>query len=232
MMQLSCFSMAMFTLDWSGRLLFSPSVELLSWLLYGGSFLMLSSAGVILAKRFGEAWLKSLSTTLKSWRSSGVGRSSQSSHSPNLKKGENPTKTTSKGWARFAAVLFCVGFCAGATVMAMWPRPERVTLYGLRVQRVLPPDSADMISPATGPLRADFCPENKFYRLLPKAGYAVCRMVYTNRGCLDISPSGGNSLTWVKNRAGSTATLSDSDTFEPWPNCVKDEPIAGVQGGQ
>lgn len=100
--------------------------------------------------------------------------------------------------------------------------------YGLRVQKVLPPDSLSLVSPETGPFRADFCPENHVKDYEPKPGYVMCRLKYIDRGCMDIS--GKNGFTWVKNADESTAILTPTDTFTPWPDCHKDEVVA--QGGQ
>jgi hypothetical protein len=100
-----------------------------------------------------------------------------------------------------------------------------VTLYGLRVQEVLSDDSIKFIAPSTGLFRADFCPENHFKKYEPRVGYVICRLIYTDMGCMDVNPASGNKITWVKDSLGKwTVPLSDTDTFKPYPYCTKDEP--------
>jgi hypothetical protein len=112
--------------------------------------------------------------------------------------------------------VFALGFTAGI----LWPHKQVETMYGWRVQRVLPPDSLAVTSPATGPFRADFCPDSKIMNYLPKAGYAMCRIQFVDVGC--IKPK---AFEWVKNNDAnqSTATLGDGDTFRPYPDCHKDD---------
>jgi hypothetical protein len=88
------------------------------------------------------------------------------------------------------------------------------------------PDSMSLNSKETGPFRADFCPENDVQKYAARSGYVMCRLTYVDRGCMDIS--GKQGFVWVKNRDvnDSTATLSETDTFQPWPDCHVDEPIA------
>jgi hypothetical protein len=120
-------------------------------------------------------------------------------------------------------VLVGAGMMAGMYI----PRPEHQTLYGLRVQRVVGKDSLNVISPPTGPLRADFCPDFKLSQYEPRVGYVLCKLSFVNRGCWDVLPS--DQMIWVKDKDGWTATLTDNDTFQPYPKCTKDEPLS--QGG-
>ena len=124
----------------------------------------------------------------------------------------------------FVLLVFAVGVVAGH----LWPRDQYRVFYGLHVERVLSQDSLNLVSKETGPFRADFCPENKIAKYEPEAGYVVCRLKYVDRGCIDIS--GNGALTWVKNKYGWTAVMSDSDTFTPYPDCKKQEFIAGIGG--
>ena len=129
-------------------------------------------------------------------------------------------------------MAFCVVFGAGWVARTYMPAPQEPTFYGLHVIRVLPPDSLDFVSRSTGPWRGDFCPKFHLMQYKPKVGYVLCKLHYVDDGCLDVRP--GDPMIWVKNPDGSTATLSEADTFRPWNDpfapCVKDEPTA--QGGQ
>jgi hypothetical protein len=131
--------------------------------------------------------------------------------------------TKHKGSSSYSSVAFCflfaIIFGAGIVVGSHWQRS--LTFYNWRVQKVLSADSLNIISKETGPFRADFCPANHFAQYEPKAGYVICRIQYVDRGCID-----NKSLSWVKNSAGWTATLTDSDTFRPWPDCHVDETLA------
>jgi hypothetical protein len=109
------------------------------------------------------------------------------------------------------------------------PHREKETYYDWRVKRVVNENSLSVISRETGPFMADFCLESNISQYLPKAGYAICRIQYTDLGCMDISGKNG-SLTWVKDKNDQTAVLSDQDTYKPWPDCKKDDFVA--QGGQ
>lgn len=129
----------------------------------------------------------------------------------------------SEGVGHYREALFCVAVAAGMLYGAQqMSHPQHTTYYGLHVTRILPPDSMSLISPATGPFRADFCPENKVTKYEAKAGYMMCRLTYVDRGCFDIE-SAKDGFVWVKNSDESTATLSDQDTFKPWPDCHKEE---------
>lgn len=125
-------------------------------------------------------------------------------------------------------IVWCVIFATGFIAGMKWPRPQPSVFYGLRVQRVLPPDSMQLISPETGPFRADFCPENKVLKYEPRAGYVLCKLQYVDRGCMDISGKVGK-IIWVKDQFGSTATLNENETFSPWPQCQKDEEEASAR---
>lgn len=132
-----------------------------------------------------------------------------------------------EGVGHYREIVFCVVVGAGMIIGArQMSHPAQVTLYGLRVQKVLSDDSLNVISPSTGPVRIDACPENHLEQYLPKAGYVFCRIVYTPRGCMDVDPATGNKFEWVVNKDGWTTTLSDQDTFQPWPDCHLDTPIA------
>jgi hypothetical protein len=124
-----------------------------------------------------------------------------------------------KGWARYATVLFVAFFGAGVVAATYLPRAPQQTLYGLRVRNVLSRDSWQLISPATGPFRADFCPEFDAGKLEPRPGYVVCKLQFTDRGCMAVGAR--DQVIWVKNKAGWTVPLADDDTFEPWPACMK-----------
>jgi hypothetical protein len=133
------------------------------------------------------------------------------------------------GWARYAPVWFIAIFVSGFLIGRLVPHREKETYYDWRVKRVVNENSLSVISRETGPFRADFCLESNISQYLPKAGYAICRIQYTDLGCMDISGKNG-SLTWVKDKNDQTAVLSDQDTYKPWPDCKKDDFVA--QGGQ
>lgn len=129
----------------------------------------------------------------------------------------------SEGVGHYREIFFCVAVGAGMLFGAhQMSHPQHATYYGLRVLTVLPPDSMKLNSPSTGPFRADFCPENKVQKYEARAGYAMCKLTYVDRGCLDIQ-SEKDGFIWVKNLDESTATLSDQDSFKPWPDCHKEE---------
>lgn len=138
------------------------------------------------------------------------------------------TRRYSKGWSVYSPILFVVIFAMGLTTGLLIPKSKKLVYYDLKVQRVLPPDSLALVSKETGPFRGDFCPDNKVMQYEPREGYVICKLEYTDRGCMDISGHNG-SITWVKDKYKSTTTLTDSDTYKPYPECTKDELIA--QGG-
>lgn len=127
-----------------------------------------------------------------------------------------------RGSSPYAPVWMIAIFFVGTMTGTLWHAPSSTVYYGLRVKQILPPDSMNVVSPETGPFRADICPENKLEKYQPKPGYVMCRFSYVDRGCMDIGRK-QDGFTWVKDKFGSTATLSDQDTFEPWPVCRKNE---------
>ena len=123
----------------------------------------------------------------------------------------------------WVTIFFVGGFLVGMA----WHDPA-VVYYNLRVEKVLPPDSMKLISPETGPFRADFCPSNNIQKYEPRAGYAMCRLKYVDRGCMDISGK-DEGFVWVKNADESTATLTETDTWRPYPDCHKIEENADAR---
>jgi len=131
-----------------------------------------------------------------------------------------------KGWSMFAPVLFCFVFGLGIVAgRYLVPDSHRYVFYGVYLDKVLSKDAWNLNSPQTGPFRADFCPSNHVEQYKPKAGYVLCRLQYLDRGCLDISGK-HEGITWVKDKDSWTTTLTENDTFQPWPKCTKDEPTA------
>lgn len=148
---------------------------------------------------------------------------SKSTMTPSTTTKQESPSSKRQGTSSWAPLLFMIVFCSGLAIGHFWPRPEHVTLYGLRVQKVLSDDSLNVISAATGPVRIDICPENHMEQYLPKAGYVFCRIVYTPRGCMDVDPRTGNKFEWVVDKDDRTTTVSDRETFRPWPDCHKEE---------
>lgn len=218
MQSLHCFSMVTFTPALSGNWLFSPSADQLSWVLSAGSLLTLFVAIVLLVAHFGIPSFVKASMTKLSSKMYAVGYLTRIW-----------ARKRNRGTGKYATIWFCLIFAAGLAVGHLWPRPEHVTLYGLRVQRVLSDDSLNVISAETGPVRLDICPENHMEQYLPKAGYVLCRIIYTPRGCMDVDPRKGNKFEWVIDKDGWTTTLTEQDTFKPWPDCHRDEPVARNQ---
>jgi hypothetical protein len=133
------------------------------------------------------------------------------------------TKSGSRGFlVGYQAMLFCA-IVAGLMAMVAFRPPATHYVYkNLRVRRLVGKNSLDLISTETGPFTAEFCPTPPLQQYEPKAGYVLCRLAYVDRGCMDIS-SRLDGFIWVKDKSGVTTTLSETDTFQPWPNCVKDE---------
>ena len=73
-----------------------------------------------------------------------------------------------------------------------------------------------------GRIRLDFCPRSQVRKYEPRVGYVICKIKYTDLGCLDLS-SPRDELVWVKDRNEQTAVLDEDDTFKPFPDCHKDE---------
>jgi hypothetical protein len=132
-----------------------------------------------------------------------------------------------EGASKYAPIGFCAAFALGLIVGLKWPQNERYTYYGLRVREVVDSQTWKLISPATGPFTADFCSDVSKYQ--PQAGYVLCKMQVVDRGCMDVRKQ-QDGFWWVKDRLSQkTVALGDNDSFQPWPTCLKDEPIA--QGG-
>ena len=93
----------------------------------------------------------------------------------------------SSGEVPYREVIFCAIVLSALAILGHnMSNPEHVTYYGLHVLKVLPPDSMKVVSPSTGPLRTDICPENDLMKYEPKAGYTMCKFTYVDRGCMDI----------------------------------------------
>ena len=220
---LACYSLATFTSGWNGNWGYSPPPQLLSALLLLGCLSILCSGAVVLAAlyerpQFGWGKLK------MKWSKNSETVSRLLSYCQRKKKA---SKESGHGFSTYLPIAFCLVFGLGMIAGRLIPHADVSTFYGLRVLSVLPPDSLKLISPETGPFRADFCPENHIEKYEAKAGYVICRLTYVDRGCMDISGNRG-TITWVKNRDAyeSTATLNDEDSFKPWPDCHKEEPDA------
>jgi hypothetical protein len=102
--------------------------------------------------------------------------------------------------------------------------PQR-TVYDIKIDRIVSADSIEFTSPGYGKFRGDFCPALNISKYEPKVGYVMCRLRYTDNGCI-AKQRDDDGWTFVKSKDGWTATIGPDDTYQPWPKCLKDDLVA------